>query len=208
MIYGLTNSKGGVGKTTIAVHLAAWLTKKKRRVVFIDADPQQSASVWIKELSSPIRLEQIHEPEEIFHRAAQLAADADDIVVDGPAGLSTATRSIMLCVDRVFLPCGPSILDLRAAGKAVQLLQEAQNASTKGSPSGALIPNRLQKRGRLSREMLGAAGKLGVPILAGLSMRQSFADAAGQAKVVWQMGSPAFLAAHEMQQLLKEMTRA
>ena len=34
MIYGLTNSKGGVGKTTIAVHLAAWLARKKRNVIF------------------------------------------------------------------------------------------------------------------------------------------------------------------------------
>lgn len=44
MIFGLTNSKGGVGKMTIAVHLAAFLAKKKRKVVFIDAVPQQSAS--------------------------------------------------------------------------------------------------------------------------------------------------------------------
>lgn len=39
MIYGLTSSKGGVGKTTIAVHLAAHLASKKRSVIFIDADP-------------------------------------------------------------------------------------------------------------------------------------------------------------------------
>lgn len=63
MIYGLTNSKGGVGKTTIAVHLAAWLVKKKRRVIFIDADPQSSASQWIRELELPIQLEQLSEPE-------------------------------------------------------------------------------------------------------------------------------------------------
>ena len=55
--------------------------------------------------------------------------------------------------------------------------------------------------------MMDAAKKLGVPMLAGLSMRQSFADAAGQAKVVWQMGATSLLAAHEMQQLMKEMTR-
>lgn len=206
MIYGLTNSKGGVGKTTIAVHLAAWLVKNKHSVIFIDADPQCSASQWIRELGLPIKLEQLSEPEELIRRVAKLATDESDIVIDGPAGLSATTRAIMIRADRVFLPCGPSILDLRAASKAVQLLREAQKAR-KGKPTGVLIPNKLQKRGRLSREMMGAAQKLGVNVLAGLSQRQSFADAAGQAKVVWQMGAGALLASHEMQQLMKEMTR-
>jgi chromosome partitioning protein len=207
MIYGLTNSKGGVGKTTIAVHLAAHLARKKRPVVFIDADPQQSASAWIKELSLPIQLETLDTPEEIIRQVARLSNNNTDIVIDGPAGLSETTRAIMVRADRVFLPCGPSILDLRAASKAVQLLNEAREAR-KGLPKGALIPNKLQKRGRLSREMLDAVHKLKIPVLAGLSLRQAFADAAGQAKVVSEMrGAPAFLAGHEMKQLLKEMTR-
>lgn len=207
MIYGLTNSKGGVGKTTIAVHLAAHLARKKRAVVFIDADPQQSASAWIKELSLPIQLETLDTPEEIIRQVARLSNGKTDIVIDGPAGLSETTRAIMVRADRVFLPCGPSILDLRAASKAVQLLNEARKAR-KGLPKGALIPNKLQKRGRLSREMLDAVHKLKIPVLAGLSLRQAFADAAGQAKVVSEMrGASAFLAGHEMKQLLKEMTR-
>ena len=56
-------------------------------------------------------------------------------------------------------------------------------------------------------DIAAAAKKLGVPLLAGLSLRQSFADAAGQAKVVSQMGAASLLASHEMQQLMKEMTR-
>ena len=123
MIYGLTNSKGGVGKTTIAVHLAVFLAAKKRKVIFIDADPQASASAWINELSPSVQLEQADTPETLIHRVAKLAADADDIVIDGPAGLSATTRAIMIRADRVFLPCGPSILDLRAASKAVTLLR-------------------------------------------------------------------------------------
>lgn len=207
MIYGLTNSKGGVGKTTIAVHLAAHLAKKKRSIIFIDADPQQSASAWIKELSLPIQLETLDTPEEIIRRVARLSNAKTDIVIDGPAGLSATTRAIMVRADRVFLPCGPSILDLRAASKAVQLLREAQKAR-KGLPKGALIPNKLQKRGRLSREMLAAVHKLKIPVFAGLSLRQAFADAAGQAKVVSDMrGASAFLAGHEMKQLLQEMIR-
>lgn len=206
MIYGLTNSKGGVGKTTIAVHLAAWLAQRKRGVIFIDADPQSSASQWITELKLPITLETISEPAQIIRRVAELSGDARDVVIDGPAGLSTTTRAIMLKADRVFLPCGPSILDLRAASKAVGLLHEAQKAR-KGSPEGILIPNKLHKRGRLSREMMGAARQLGIPVLAGLSQRQSFADAAGQAKVVWQMGAGAIPAALEMKKLMGEMIR-
>jgi len=206
MIYGLTNSKGGVGKTTIAVHLAAYLATRRRSVLFIDADPQQSASAWIKELSNSIQFETLVTSEEIIRRVANLANDANDIVIDGPAGLSETTRAIMLRADKVFLPCGPSILDLRAASKAVQLLHNAQRAR-KGLPAGALIPNKLQKRGRLSHEMLDAVHKLKIPVLAGLSLRQAFADAAGQATVVSDLGASAFLAAYEMKQLLKEMTR-
>lgn len=208
MIYALTNSKGGVGKTTIAVHLAAFLVKKKRRVVFIDADPQQSASTWINELKLSIQLETIPGAEEIIRQIPQLASETDDIVIDGPAGLSETTRAIMLRADKVFLPCGPSVLDFRAASRSVQLLREAQTQrAKKGFPKGALIPNKLQKRGRLTREMLGAVGRLKIPVLAGLSQRQAFADAAGQAKVVSEMGTAAFLAAIEMKQLLKEMVR-
>src|SRR5262249_36557894 len=151
----LTNSKGGVGKTTIAVHLAATLAKKKRSVAFIDADPQQSASAWIKGLNLGIQLEMLTNPEELARRVPAIAGRFDDIVIDGPAGLSETTRAIMLRADRVFLPCGPSVLDFRAAARAVQLLREAQKHRN-GSPKGILIPNKMHKRGRLSREMLAA----------------------------------------------------
>lgn len=210
MIYGLTNSKGGVGKTTIAVHLAAFLASKNRRVIFVDADSQASASGWINDTKLPIRLERLDNPSSLIQRISKLESQADDIVIDGPAGLSDVTRAIMLRADRVFLPCGPSILDLRAAAKAITLLEEAQKARrSAGKPvlKAALIPNRLQRRGRLSSEMLAAADKLGIKILSGLSLRQSFADAAGQGKVVSQMGFSSKLAALEMAALTKEMTR-
>jgi chromosome partitioning protein len=205
MIYGLTNSKGGVGKTTIAVHLAAYLAGRKRKVIFIDADAQASSSKWINDAKLPFRLEHFDDSDSLIKHLGRLESEADDIVIDGPAGLSHVTRAIMLRADKVFLPCGPSSLDVHAAALALTALREARKVR-KGPPQAAFIPNKLQKRGRLSRDMLASVKESGVPVLSGLSLRQSFADAAGQGKVVAKMGFSAKPAAREMNHLLKEMT--
>lgn len=46
MIVGVLNQKGGVGKTTLSVNIAAALTHSGARVLLIDADPQGSALDW------------------------------------------------------------------------------------------------------------------------------------------------------------------
>ena len=48
-IIALTNSKGGVGKSTVAVHLAAWCHQQGRRTALVDADAQGASSLWLQE---------------------------------------------------------------------------------------------------------------------------------------------------------------
>ena len=49
MIIVIANTKGGVGKTTVAVHLAAWLYEQGHRVILADCDTQRSSSEWIRQ---------------------------------------------------------------------------------------------------------------------------------------------------------------
>ena len=53
MIIGVLNQKGGVGKTTIAVNVAACLAMRSKRVLLVDADPQGSSLAWSAAREAP-----------------------------------------------------------------------------------------------------------------------------------------------------------
>jgi len=138
----------------------------------------------------------------MLERIPTLRGEFDFVVVDGPAGLSEVTRSALFVSDVTFLPCGPSALDLWAASEAIRVVRQAQTIR-KGPPLAVLIPNKLQARYRLSRELLEIGKSLGVPAVSGLRLRQAYADAAGQGTVVWRMGASPAVA--EMEGLLEEL---
>jgi len=203
MIIALTNLKGGVGKTTLAVHLAVWLHEQGKRVQMIDADVQESSSKWMTECCPDIPLHQFHTPDEVLENIDSIKKQCDFIVADGPAGLSEVTRSLLLKADVTLLPCGPSALDLRAVQDAIKVVRQAQNIRN-GLPKAILIPNKLQSQYRLSKELVETAKNLGIPSIAGLKLRQAFADSVGQGTIVWKLPK-AKEAANEIKSLFKEL---
>jgi chromosome partitioning protein len=203
MLIGIVNSKGGVGKSTVAVHLAVWLQDLGRRVMLVDADVQSSSSGWLSEVAPEIPIARLQTADDILDQLPNLSASVDDVVIDGPGGLSEVSRSILFVVDYALLPCGPSVLDLRAASDAIRVLRQAQ-AIRKGPPEAIFVPNKLQVRHRLSREFLDTARTLEIRASSGLRLLKAYADAAGQGTVAWRMPRE-HEAGHEIKSLFTEL---
>lgn len=206
MIIGLVNQKGGCGKSTTAAHFAYWLSFS-RSVMLIDADSQQSSSTWLSQLEpEKIPTQAILDPEQLFETIEIISNKYDVIMVDGPAGLSEVTKSILDLVDLALVPCQPSGLDLSSSSKILQLLRHRQKVRG-GLPKTGLFLSRAVKGTLLLKE---ATQALGVdprfPLLKSIIyQRQCIADAPIQQTTVFGLSSTsAKSASNDYQNLFQE----
>jgi chromosome partitioning protein len=122
--------KGGVGKTTLSTNLASEAARQKRRVLLVDADPQQSSLAWgqlASESGKPAPAVVAMGP--TMHRPGQLSAiaqDYDAVVIDCPPRGDDLQRSALAVADLVLLPCGPSSLDAWGLAGMLKLIDEAR----------------------------------------------------------------------------------
>ena len=120
----LVNQKGGCGKTTLALHLAAAFWLAGENVLLLDLDPQASAAEWHDARDNPMP----HVESVQTARLAKVVAHARDIatgvlVVDTAPHNEAAALEAARTADLVLVPCQPSIMDLRAMRKTADLLK-------------------------------------------------------------------------------------
>ena len=87
--------KGGVGKTTVSVHFAIWLYRKKKSGSFLDADPQGSSSLWLSTMELPIPTVKLSNADDLIERIPELAEQFDYLVIDGAPSTTESTRAIL-----------------------------------------------------------------------------------------------------------------
>jgi chromosome partitioning protein len=205
MIIVIANSKGGVGKSTVAVHLAAWLHEQGHSVILADCDSQQSSSEWIREAAPQVRAVRLDKPNDILNELPILNQDADFVVADGPGSQTETSRALLLRADLAIVPCKASMLEVRALAKATEVLRQAQDIRA-GQPKAVIVLSMVGKNYRLTKDMKEAAAALHLPMASTpLILRQIFADAPGQGAVVAKLGSRAREAAQEVDKLFSEI---
>src|SRR6185312_15649196 len=205
MIIAIANSKGGVGKSTLAVHLAAWLHEQGHRVTLADCDTQQSSSEWIGEAVPGVKAVRLGNSDIILNELPALSQDTDFVVADGPGSNTETSRALLLRADLAIVPCKASMLEVRALAKATEVLRQAQDIRA-GKPAAVIVLSMVGRNYRLTQDMKEAAAALELPLAStAMILRQIYADAPGQGAVVWQLGSRGQEAAQEVGQLFREI---
>lgn len=161
MLVAFSNTKGGVGKSTLAAHLAVWLWDKGYRVALLDTDDQQTSARWVQTAEPAIEVVTVSEMEAIQKARGDLLKTHDIVVADTPGKESDASRTVTFLADVVIVPLQPSKPDLRAIKDALKGIRLAQEVSGGKRPEAVLVLNLTAKgdvQSRVLRQQLAASG--------------------------------------------------
>ena len=180
----IVNSKGGSGKTTVAVNVAASFAHRDFKPALMDLDPQGSSMRWLQ--ARPESAPVIHgiagyESRGAATRSWQLQPPpgCNPLIIDSPAGLdSRGLAAVTRGADAILIPVLPSEIDIHAAVQCIaNLLLSARSNNTQQKI--AIIANRVKANTLGYKKLESFLRSLEIPVLATLRDSQSFTRSAG-----------------------------
>ena len=206
MIISFQNQKGGVGKTTLSINVAAALALTGLRVLIVDSDPQGSVRDWasVREDTPPFHVIGMDRP--TIHRdLPAMTENYDHIIIDAPPRVSELARSAILASDCVVIPVQPSPYDVWAAKEIVAIINEA--TVFKENIKSVFVINRKITNTAIGREVKDALQVYNLPVLdAQVCQRVLFAESAATGKTIFEV-DPLSQAAVEIQTLTNEILK-
>jgi chromosome partitioning protein len=174
----VTQRKGGVGKTTIAVSIAAELWQRGGDVVLIDADPLRSACQWsaLGGLHFPVQEITFSPHTPVAEWAAAVRRVHNDfVVVDTPPSDDSLAASIALA-DVAVIPVLPSGLDLEATHRTLEIVRAVRGRRAE-YVHVVLVPNRVDRRTLEGRQLVEEMEEYGEIIASPIGNRSAFVRA-------------------------------
>ena len=155
----LISQKGGVGKTTLAIHLATAFEAKGHQTLLVDLDPQTSAAEW-KDARQAERPYVMAVPPSRLGKTLEAAREngAEVVVLDTAPHSEGTALDAARAADLILVPCQPSIMDLRAMRKTADLLNYLKK------PTYAVL-NEVAAQGTVADEAARAiTAQFGMPV--------------------------------------------
>ena len=204
MIFGFLNQKGGIGKSTLSICLAASLARTGARVLLIDADPQGSALDWAAARQGKPLFTVVGFPRPSIHKEiGQMGQGYDHIVIDGPPRVTDLARSAIMASDVVVIPVQPSPYDIWAAEEVVKLIDEAR--IYKENIKSVFLVNRKITNTAIGRDVREALAAYPVHVLdASVAQSVVFAEAAAQGQAIFEI-DPSGPAVAEIEAVVAEL---
>lgn len=137
MLIIVSNTKGGVGKSTIAVHLAVWLLDQGYDVALLDTDEQGTASSWLSKAEPKLPVYSEREPNKVISLAKRLKKQHEFVICDTEGSYGFVGTLLPSLADLAILPLQPSEADVDELDKALFHIQVAQES--KGTPHAVLV---------------------------------------------------------------------
>ena len=207
MIYAVVNTKGGVGKTTTAVHMATMLARTDRTLL-IDGDPQASAASW-----AAWRRETQRDPsptttclsgKAILSEGKTLSEGFANTVVDAGGRDSVGLRSALLLARQAIVPVGASNLDAAAMTDLLEVIDMAKDYNSELQVR--IFLTRIDSRTKDAAEMLAFLHEQKLPVLSCRACeRVAYRRAIGEGAIVQELGKDP-TSSQEMEAFLAEVT--
>ena len=203
-IIAIVGNKGGAGKTTLSVNLAAGISNKSS-IAVIDADPQGSSLQWRAIAGDNVHFP-VYAPTFSLKQQAESYSSKNDIVlIDCPPSVkSPQTVSVLEFADIALIPVQPSPMDLWATVHIEKAIAEARE--TNPELKALLVINQLESRTTLSKLVREVLNEIALPVAdTAIRRRAIYRNSALEGKSVFGIGKRGADAVDEINSLIEEV---